>query len=220
MRYAVLDLEMCRVPKSLRTDEYRWSRETIQIGAVMLDENFNVVRKFSTFVRPQYGRMDPFIERLTGITKENVYTAQYFEAAINRFLRWLKDYDVKCVSWSYADENQIRREVEAKGINNERLNQLLDSWIDCQKLFDEMMDSVRQYSLEEALIASDICNEGRAHDGLVDAYNTALLFAKLKTEPVYKLNELYSNARTGQVEHLGVTLGDMFGGLKLQLAAG
>ncbi len=220
MKYAVVDLEMCRVPKSMRTEEYRWSMETIQIGAVLLDEDFNVYKKFSTFVRPEYGRMDPFIERLTGITKENVYTARTFAEAIDGFLRWLKDYDVRCVSWSYSDENQIRREIEAKGIDNARLNELLDSWIDCQKIFDEKMDSERQYSLEEALIASDIITEGRAHDGLVDAYNTALLYSKLMTEPEYELNEIYSHAREDRVEHLGVCLGDMFGGLKLQLAAG
>ena len=220
MMYAVVDLEMCKVPKSLRTQEYKWSRETIQIGAVLLDENFKVYKKFSTFVRPEYGRLDPFIERLTGITKENVYTAQTFEYALERFVKWLKDYDVRCVSWSYADENQIRREIEAKGIDNARINELLDSWIDCQKIFDEKMDSVRQYSLEEALIASDIITEGRAHDGLVDAYNTALLYSKLMTNPEFELNKIYSSAREPQVEHLGVNLGDIFGGIKLQLAAG
>lgn len=213
MKYAVIDLEMCKVPKSFRTREYRWSRETILIGAVLLDEDFKVYKKFSTFVRPEYGRMDSFIERLTGITKENVYTAQTFEYALERFVKWLKDYDVRCVSWSYADENQIRREIEAKGIDNARINELLEHWIDCQKLFDEKMDSVRQYSLEEALIASDIITEGRAHDGLVDAYNTALLYSKLMTEPEYELNRIYSSARDSRVDHLGVSIGDMFGAL-------
>ena len=47
MKYVVLDLEMCRIPKSLMTEEYKWTRETIQIGAVLLDERYNVVKKFS-----------------------------------------------------------------------------------------------------------------------------------------------------------------------------
>ncbi|MBR5407881.1 MAG: exonuclease domain-containing protein [Lachnospiraceae bacterium] len=179
MKYAVINIETCRVPKSLRTGEYRWSHETIQIGAVLLDEDLNMVKKFSTFVRPQYGRMDPFVEYITGIKKENVEAADTFEAAIDRFVRWLKDYDVRCVSWSYSDENQIRREVAAKGINNPRINELLDSWIDCQKIFDEKMDFDRPLSLEEALAASDIYAGGSTRDSLVDAYNTAILFKKL-----------------------------------------
>ena len=55
MKYVVLDLEMCKVPKSLRNETYRWCYETIQIGAVLLDENYDVKKKFSTFVRPEYG---------------------------------------------------------------------------------------------------------------------------------------------------------------------
>lgn len=220
MKYVVLDLEMCKVPKSLRNETYRWCYETIQIGAVFLDENYDVKKKFSTFVRPEYGRMDSFIEHLTGITKENVYTAKSFTEAIAAFLRWLPDDEVRCVSWSDSDKYQIMHEMEAKNIEDDRLTELLETWIDCQRIFDEKMEAVCQYKLEEALIASDICTEGKAHDGLVDAYNTALLFAKLEKDPDYALNEIYSNARNGKVEHLGVTLGDMFGNLSLRLAAG
>ena len=88
MKYVVLDLEMCRIPKALETDAYKWSRETIQIGAVLLDEQYKVVKKFSTFVRPEYGYLDPFIRSLTGITKENVYTAPNYKEAMEKFLRW------------------------------------------------------------------------------------------------------------------------------------
>ena len=183
MKYAVIDLEMCRVPGSADKGEYRWSRETIQIGAVLLDENLNVVKKFSTFVRPRYGHIDPLTGYLTGITEENVNNADCFEDAMGRFLRWLKDYDVRCVSWSYPVENQIRREAEAKGMNDPRLDALLDSWISCQKLFDERMDADRPLSLEEALSVSDIHNAGMTHDSLVDAYNTALLFKKVSGCP-------------------------------------
>ena len=98
------------------------------------------------------------------------------------------------------------------------MNRLMGAWIDCQELFDEKMNVSYQYSLEEALIASDVCTEGRAHDGLVDAYNTALLFAKLRQDPEFELNRIYSDARNEKVEHLGVTLGDMFRGMQLQWA--
>ena len=178
-----------------------------------------VKKKFSTFVRPEYGRMDSFIEHLTGITKENVCTAKSFTEAIAAFLRWLPDDEVRCVSWSDSDKYQIMHEMEAKDIEDDRLTEFLETWIDCQRLFDKKMEAVCQYKLEEALIASDICTEGKAHDGLVDAYNTALLFAKLKKDPDYELNDIYSNARNGKVEHLGVTLGDIFMGLQLQIAA-
>ena len=219
MKYVVLDLEMCRIPKALETDAYKWSRETIQIGAVLLDERYRIVKKFSTFVRPEYGYLDPFIRNLTGITKENVYTAPCYKEAIEKFLRWLPEGEISFVAWSGADRQQIEKESELKSLDEAARDRLMGTWIDCQQLFGEKLRVPYQYSLEEALIASDICTEGRAHDGLVDAYNTALLFAKLSKDPDFELNKIYRDARSGKVEHLGVTLGDMFRGLQLQLAA-
>ena len=35
MCYIVVDLEMCRIPKRLRTKSFKWASETIQIGAVI-----------------------------------------------------------------------------------------------------------------------------------------------------------------------------------------
>ncbi len=218
MNYVVLDLEMCRISKALMSKDYKWSRETIQIGAILLDDDYNVVKKFSTFVRPEYGRLDPFIINLTGITKENVYTAPTYREAMEKFLRWLPEGEVSFVAWSRADRQQIEKESELKGLDEATMNRLMGAWIDCQELFDEKMNVSYQYSLEEALIASDICTEGRAHDGLVDAYNTALLFAKLRKDPEFELNRIYSDATSGKVEHLGVTLGDMFRGMQLQWA--
>lgn len=218
MNYVVLDLEMCRIPKALMSEGYKWSRETIQIGAILLDDDYNVVKKFSTFVRPEYGRLDPFIINLTGITKENVYTAPTYREAMEMFLRWLPEGEVSFVAWSRADRQQIEKESELKGLDERVMNRLMGAWIDCQELFDEKMNVSYQYSLEEALIASDVCTEGRAHDGLVDAYNTALLFAKLRQDPEFELNRIYSDARNEKVEHLGVTLGDMFRGMQLQWA--
>ena len=62
--YIVLDLEMCMVPRHMKTKEYRLKHEIIQIGAVKLNEHFDEVSRFSTFVKPQYGYVDGFIKEL------------------------------------------------------------------------------------------------------------------------------------------------------------
>lgn len=89
------------------------------------------------------------------------------------------------------------------------------NWIDCQKTFGQKMDRKRSYGLEEALFISNIAPEGRAHNGLVDAANTATLFAKLETEPDYRLNEWYETARKEDVDHLSFCMGDLFAGIVL-----
>ncbi len=217
-KYAVVDLEMCKVPKSRRTKEYHWANETIQIGAVLLDEFFEIIDQFKTYVAPQSGRIDSFITRLTRITPEHVKDAPVMEDALKEFEAWLPE-DVKLVAWSDSDRSQICHEVQARCMELTRAELLQGEWLDCQQTFDAKMNASRQYGLTEALNLSDIMYEDGAHDGLVDAYNTALLFAKLMTTPDYKLNEYYSKAEKEEAEPLSCCIGDMFAGLQLQCYA-
>lgn len=215
MKYAVIDLEMCKVPKGYNKSIYKYRQETIQIGAVLLDEDYRIIDEFNTYVRPEYGSIDWYIENMTGISQGDVMTAPSFEKAILDFLEWLPCDDVRCVSWSTSDPMQILHEVNAKGIKDERIEIVIANWIDCQKTFGRKMKREHCYKLEEALIASDIIPEGRAHDGFSDAYNTALLFAKLEQDPDYELNEFYRTAREEETQHLSFCMGDLFANLVL-----
>ena len=82
-------------------------------------------------------------------------------------------------------------------------------------MFSKKMDSDRAYRLDEALIASDIYQDGESHDGYDDACNTAKLFIRLETEPDYDLNEMYRSAKEDDIEHLSFSLGSVFEGLKV-----
>lgn len=191
--FVVMDLEMCNVPKECRTAEYWWKNEMIQIGAVMLDENYVIVDEFKSFVRPAYGVIDPFIEQLTGISQKDVDTAPTTEEVLRAFAAWLPE-DAYVISWSETDAVQIERELEAKEIDLAELDWYLDEWIDCQAMFGERMNSIRNYKLSEALNIAQIPFENGEHDALVDARNTALLFAKLETEDELQLSPAYVSA--------------------------
>ena len=97
--------------------------------------------------------------------------------------------------------------------------ELFDNWTDCQKTFSAKLDTNRCFKLSEALVAADISYEGRAHDGLSDAYNTALLFAKMETEKDFSITEIYESTQKAEIEHLSCSLGDLLGGISLQLAS-
>ncbi len=77
-------------------------------------------------------------------------------------------------------------------------------------MFAEKMGNTRMYRLEEALIAADIISYGDAHDGLNDAYNTALLYKKMMTESEFRLNSYYLQAHSEQEVRLTSTMGDLF----------
>lgn len=157
-----------------------------------------------------------YIKNLTGITPYDVKDACEMKEALEMFIDWIPD-DAECVSWSKTDEKQIRHEIEAKGICIPKLNKLLDEWKDCQRVFAEKMGNTRQYRLSEALVAADIMYDENAHDGLVDARNTAQLFVKMEKEPVLKPNEYYNRGRE-EVQRTTFMLGDMFASLGVAFA--
>ena len=185
-KYVIVDLEMCKVPKWMKKNEYHYGMELIQIGAVLVDEALEVTERFNTYVKPQYGMVDRFIQNLTGITRKDTDNAPTTMEALKMFVEWIPE-DAILVSWSDNDEKQIRKEVEAKGIQISGLDELLDSWIDCQQTFAEKMSREKHYNLTEALNLTGIDYEDGAHDALVDAYNTALLFVKMEKEPKLQL---------------------------------
>ena len=84
MNYLVIDLEMCKVPRDYRSKRYKYANETIQIGAVLLDEEFKRIGTLSQFVHPEHGVIDYFIENLTGIKNSQVKNAPKLEEALGR----------------------------------------------------------------------------------------------------------------------------------------
>lgn len=57
MNYLVIDLEMCRVPKHYRSKTYKYAHEIIQVGAVLLDEAYEVIGRINQYVHPEHGVM-------------------------------------------------------------------------------------------------------------------------------------------------------------------
>ena len=213
MHYAVIDEEFCNVVPGARTSDFSLNNELIQIGVVLLDEEFNEVSRFNEYIKPEHGHVDAFIRRLTGITQYTVSKVDVLGVVLERLKQWLPE-DAVMVSWSTADLHQLRKEMEQKGIDDSWLEEKYDTWIDCQKIFSRKIDDIRQYSLEEALNMSDIYTEGDLHDGLSDAINTAKLFKKLNTEKEFKTSERYIKAKEAQ-ESVTFSLGDLLSKLNI-----
>ena len=193
-KYAVIDLEMCYVPRTAENSAFHNRNELIQIGAVLLDEEYNEADSFMTLVAPQYGAIDDFIEKLTGISPADAAKAPCTADAIRAFSEWLPD-DAIVVSWSDTDKYQIIHELEYKNISLPRMEGYLETWQDCQLMFSEKMDTGKIYKLSEAIIIADIDSVDGEHDALIDARNTARLYAKIKREPVLRLNSYYGTSQ-------------------------
>lgn len=212
--YIVIDLEMCNAPKPNGENEGYRGSEIIQIGAVKLNENNDVEDSYRSYVKPQYTMISTRIEELTGITQSDVDLAMNLEEAMKVFWAWVGDEKVTFVSWSDCDELQLDNEMRKKNLQIPEMKASFGSWVDCQKIFGEKVNRKRLYNLEQALIISDISYKDGAHDALVDAHNTALLFKKLNEVGEFKFNQYYCDE--GNEEHLAFGLGSLFKNVEIE----
>ena len=189
-RYIVLDLEMCKVPPGEIREVYDAPREIIQIGAVMLDEKYNIIDHFDMLVKPEYGVIDREIYNLTGISQEDVENAPNSEDALKMFEDWIPD-DSTLVTWSENDIIQIDDEIYFKDLSLDKLYHYIEEYIDCQELFSHKMHTAKKYQLSEALIIADIEYDENIHNAHTDAYNTSLLFKKIQTEEKFTLSPYF-----------------------------
>ena len=206
---------MCRVPKLYRS-KYKYANETIQIGAVLLDDEFKRIATLCQYVHPEYGVIDHFIENMTGIHNRNIKNAPGIKEALEHLIDWIGEREYQVYAWSESDRNQILHEIKAKNIESKKLETFMEEerWIDYQAVFKKRFQLNRLYSLEEALCNSDIEPEGKFHDGLDDAINTGYLIEKLEKYPDF---QLLSYAMPETEEHLSCTIGDLFANLQLQV---
>ena len=146
MFYLVIDLEMCRVPRDYRNKAYHYAYETIQIGAVLLNEEFKQVGTIREYVHPEHGGIDPFIEKLTGIKNSQVKKAPCIGEALVHMIDWIGDREYKVYTWSESDRNQLLHEITAKQITDESVDAFMmeDRWVDYQMVFSQRFQLTRR----------------------------------------------------------------------------
>lgn len=200
MKKLIVDFEMCQ---SVKLDDGTLIREIIEIGAVLLDENNDIVEEYSRYIKPIYGKLTPFIARLTGINQENLDKGISMEEVINDLNKMTNNFkDCTFSTWSPSDLNELRTESKVKGINIDNIENVYD---DIQKLFCDKLNYERQVALKVATEMMGLDFDGREHSALADARNTARVYVQLKDKSLVdrvKLSKTY--------EPLTSSLGSMF----------
>ena len=185
----VIDIEMCIVQKEYQWKDYPYEHEIIQIGAVMMDEAYEITGEFSSYVRPKHGRIDHFIQELTGISDRNILEAPNLEGALDNMLSWLSGHEVIFYSWSKTDYVQIAREIQAKGIDEEKMAVFLDKehWVDYQPIAGKRFGK---------------------------PWNTARLIAKMEKNPESRFLQDRLEKEKDE-EPLGTSLGSLLGNIRI-----
>ena len=191
MKHIVVDLEMNTIRRKSEARKI-WNMETIEIGAVMLDDNLEEIASFRTYVKPEFNDcIERKITRLTGITDDMVKNAPSFSEALKMFTNWClgTNDDVTIYAWSESDYMQISNEMLLKNyqVSENEKNLLLNEWSDFQHEFDSHLGFQKQVSLKMALDMAGVDFFGREHDALDDARNTAELLHIFRDRNLFDL---------------------------------
>ena len=213
--YVVIDVEMCGV--QMRTQNFNRKHEIVQIGAVMMNEAYEIIDSFTTFVRPDYGKIDYFISSLTGIANKDVKRAPGLAEALQNMMEWFGDRRIRFYAWSNTDYNQIRGEILDKKLDEETYAIFLnkENWVDYQHIVNVRFKIGRSLALSDALQMTELDVDGRLHDGLADAMNTARIISKLEQNPDYKCTLEKLREKESKSEPLTTSLGSLLKGIRL-----
>ena len=213
MRYVFVDFEMATIGKDYKEQRRIWRHEIIEIGAVMLDESFSEIASFKRYVKPDYSRhISTTIFNLTGINDYFLNGCNGIQEELDAFAAWCLSSgdEVIVYAWSDSDLNQIQKEYLLKElVPSENLERICAAWKDLQALYDEAVEANCPTALHKALASIGVDFDGKMHDALDDARNTATIFVELSNPEEFRKTVNYIHEYTERKTN-SVTLGDMF----------
>ena len=206
----VIDLEM----NGMYTEEIPMG-EIIEIGAVVLNEEFEIVDKYSTYIKPNNLRISQGVQRLTNITEEKLVKAPNIKEALENLLQITPDINnTTLYTWSDSDTNAIECELNSKNIQIKDIKRLCNNYIDIQEIFGERVGIENRLNLTKALNMIGLEFNGREHGALADAINTAQILKESDTNQDIKKTIDNINGYM-QSEPLTVSIANLFSNIKL-----
>ena len=171
--------------------------EIIQIGAVKMNEDLEVISTFNNFVKPSlYKEIHPFIEELTSITTEIVDDKSLFPKVYNDFINFIGNEDFIMCVWGLDDIKQLMRNITFHNLN---IHKNIRKYIDIQNLASKefKMPKGNRLGLKTAVEFWNIPTETNFHNALNDAVYTAQVFRKVYSKNIKP--SIYSNSNFNRV---------------------
>lgn len=199
MDYVVLDLEWnCALDyASVIRKPVFLTGEIIQIGAVKLNHEFEIIDTFQRRVVPQYyKKLHPGVAEVTKLTQADLQRGEEFWDAFDAFCRWCGN-DFSFLIWGTEDLTILRKNMELHNIDTS----YMPACYNLQNIFAQQVSKdFRQYGLSKALaLVNEIPFD--AHDALNDAKSTALVCKHLDLSKGLAEYTRRADHRNGCVEH-------------------
>ncbi len=180
MHFIVFDLEATcwETPREAQGK----TQEIIEIGAVKIDEDGDIIGKFAEFVRPVvHTQLTDFCQRLTSITQVDVNRARPFVDVVEDFKEWVGANDGEeylFCSWGFFDQRALSK--------NCLLHDIDDAWtkphISLKHQYPRVCGMGRTIGLKSAVEKEGFEFAGTHHRGIDDALNLSKVFCKYITQ--------------------------------------
>lgn len=188
MHYIIVDFEWnqaSRLPGNI-DPPYPLTGEIIQMGAVKLDAQRNMIDRFQQVVKPAYFRvMNPNVQQLTGIEEDLLETGVPFVEAVDQIRNWAggdESNELAWFSWGFDDRLILKENLDLFELDKT----WMENWYDLQMVYRFQIDqSPNQTALKTAMDALELTppeNLGEAHNAFFDAYCAGMIAEKLDLE--------------------------------------
>lgn len=185
MNYIIMDLEW---NNAYMKSTQKFVNEIIEIGAVKLNEQLEIVDTYSELIKPTVSKkLRTRIKDLTHITNEDVFGGKPFKEAITLLEKWVGD-DAIVMTWGDTDIRTMLTNFKCflKKDKIDFIKQYVDLQRYCQCFID--MENVQQAGLSYAAECLQIDAEKYPHHrALDDSLLSAECFKKVYNKE--KLNE-------------------------------
>ena len=197
MNYIVFDLEWNQSPYGKAREIERLPFEIIEIGAVKLNAEREIVDTFQVIIRPSaYKRLNYRTREIVHLEQRDLDNGEWFPDAVRRFLAWAGGDSIFC-TWGTVDLPELQR-----NLNYYNLLYLLKGpmhYYDVQKLFAVQFEDMKsRRSLEYGADYLHLEKAREFHRALADAMYTAEIFQQIDMDVIlaYDSIDVYQNPRT------------------------
>lgn len=183
MNYIVFDLEWNQPMEAHEKLNEKMPFEIIEVGAVKLNQNMEVVSSFSEVICPSvYKEINHITKKLLHIDMKELKSGAGFVEVMERFLAWCGEEYIFCI-WGTLDLTELQRNMDYYGMKPLADKPL--AYYDVQKLYSiAREDKKTRRSLEYVVDELQLEKEIPFHRAYGDAYYTAKILSTLNEPAV------------------------------------
>ncbi|MDE6026378.1 MAG: exonuclease domain-containing protein [Lachnospiraceae bacterium] len=187
MNYVILDLEWNQCYGGHEYENPRMPFEIIEIGAVKLDEKFNIIDFYSSIVKPRlYKKLQPHIKAILNYDEATLRKGRPFDMVCREFIKWCGEDYIFC-TWGTMDLNYLQTNMDYYYMK--QLERPL-KYYNVQQIYADVASTDGQISkLEKAVAHMEVEIDRPFHSAVNDAYYTGKILAKIKPKD---LDDRYS----------------------------